>query len=73
LYLTPYGRSVLYRNQGNGQFSVVSEKAGVGAPGWFSSFGASLNGLFSPLITPLSEFQERPANMACGGSQSCET
>ena len=57
LVLTPYGRSVLYRNQGNGRFSEVSEKAGVGAPGWFSSVGASLDGFVSLLITPLSEFK----------------
>ena len=34
LYVTSYGKNVLYRNNGNGTFSDVSDKAGVGAPGW---------------------------------------
>jgi enediyne biosynthesis protein E4 len=37
LYLTQYGRSILYRNNGDGTFTDVTEKAGVAAPGWASS------------------------------------
>jgi enediyne biosynthesis protein E4 len=33
LYLTQYGRSILYRNNGDGTFTDVTEKAGVAAPG----------------------------------------
>ncbi|MBI1761850.1 MAG: CRTAC1 family protein [Acidobacteria bacterium] len=34
LYITSYGKNILYRNNGNGTFSDVSDKAGVSAPGW---------------------------------------
>ena len=37
LYVTQYGRSILYRNNGDGTFTDVTEKAGVAAPGWASS------------------------------------
>ncbi|HKQ52150.1 MAG TPA: CRTAC1 family protein, partial [Pyrinomonadaceae bacterium] len=34
LYVTSYGRNILYRNNGNGTFTDVTDKAGVAAPGW---------------------------------------
>ena len=37
IYVTQYGRSILYRNNGDGTFTDVTEKAGVAAPGWASS------------------------------------
>jgi hypothetical protein len=37
LYVSQYGRSILYRNNGDGTFTDVTEKAGVAAPGWASS------------------------------------
>ena len=37
LYVTQYGRSILYHNNGNGTFTDVTQKAGVAAPGWASS------------------------------------
>src|SRR5262249_3179998 len=37
MYVTQYGRSILYRNNGDGTFSDVTEKAGVAARGWASS------------------------------------
>ncbi len=39
LYVTNYGRNVLYRNNGNGTFSDVTKVAGVGAEGWSASAG----------------------------------
>jgi hypothetical protein len=36
LLVTAYGRNVLYRNNGNGTFSDVTEKAGLAAPGWYT-------------------------------------
>ncbi len=37
LYVTQYGRSILYRNNGDGTFTDVTVTAGVAAPGWASS------------------------------------
>jgi hypothetical protein len=34
LYVSNYGRNVLFRNNGNGTFTNVTDKAGVGAPNW---------------------------------------
>ncbi|HSE25432.1 MAG TPA: CRTAC1 family protein, partial [Pyrinomonadaceae bacterium] len=34
LYVTNYGRNVLFHNNGNGTFSEVTESAGVAAPNW---------------------------------------
>jgi hypothetical protein len=34
LYVTNYGKNVLFRNNGDGTFTDVTEKAGVGAPNW---------------------------------------
>src|SRR5438105_8396335 len=39
LYVTSYGRNILYRNNGNGTFTDVTEKAGVAAGGWSVSAG----------------------------------
>jgi hypothetical protein len=39
LYVSSYGRNTLYRNMGNGTFSDVTERAGVGAGGWSASAG----------------------------------
>ncbi len=34
LYVTNYGRNVLFRNNGNGTFTDITDSAGVGAPNW---------------------------------------
>jgi len=34
LYVTNYGRNVLFHNNGNGTFTDVTDKTGVGAPNW---------------------------------------
>lgn len=39
LYVTNYGKNVLYHNNGNGTFSDVTTKAGVSAGGWSTSAG----------------------------------
>ena len=39
LYVTSFGRNILYHNNGNGTFSDVTEKAGVAAGGWSASAG----------------------------------
>ena len=37
LYVTNYGRNVLFRNNGNGTFTDVTDQAGVAAPNWSTS------------------------------------
>ena len=39
LYVTNYGRNVLYHNNGNGTFSDVTARAGVAGGGWAASAG----------------------------------
>ena len=39
LYVTSYGKNILYHNNGNGTFSDVTERAGVAAGGWSASAG----------------------------------
>ena len=39
LYVTGYGKNLLYRNLGNGSFADVTEKANVAAGGWSTSAG----------------------------------
>jgi len=34
LYVCNYGRSILYRNNGDGTFTDVTEKGGLASPGW---------------------------------------
>jgi hypothetical protein len=39
LYVTSYGKNILYHNNGNGTFTDVTPKAGVGGGGWSVSAG----------------------------------
>jgi len=39
IYVTSYGRNILYHNNGDGTFSDVTEKAGVAGGGWSVSAG----------------------------------
>jgi hypothetical protein len=39
LYVTSYGKNILYHNNGNGTFADLTAKAGVGAGGWSVSAG----------------------------------
>jgi enediyne biosynthesis protein E4 len=39
VYVTAFGRNTLYRNNRNGTFTDVTERAGVGADGWSTSAG----------------------------------
>src|SRR5207247_9449412 len=37
LFVTAYGKCLLYHNEGHGAFSDATEKAGLAAPGWTTS------------------------------------
>ena len=37
LFVTAYGRCILYHNNGNGTFTDVTDKAGLALPGWTTS------------------------------------
>ena len=39
IYVTNFGKNILYHNNGNGTFTDVTAKAGVGAGGWSASAG----------------------------------
>jgi hypothetical protein len=39
IYVTNFGRNILYHNNGDGTFTDVTRKAGVGAGGWSTSAG----------------------------------
>jgi hypothetical protein len=39
IYVTGFGGNILYHNNGNGTFTDVTKKAGVGAGGWSASAG----------------------------------
>lgn len=39
IYVTNFGRNILYHNNGDGTFTDVTTKAGVGAGGWSASAG----------------------------------
>ena len=39
LYVTSFGKNILYHNNGNGTFTDVTAKAGVAAGGWSESAG----------------------------------
>ena len=39
LYVTNFGKNILYHNNGDGTFTDVTDKAGVAASGWSVSAG----------------------------------
>jgi len=56
LYVTQYGRNVLYRNNGNGTFTDVTDKAGVAA----LEFGAHfIQALRSSITTAMADWTLR--------------
>ena len=68
LYVTQYGKSILYHNNGDGTFTDVTEKAGVAAPGWASSavwFDYDNDGRLDLFVCQFVEFS-KSLNKTCG-------
>jgi hypothetical protein len=69
LYVTGYGRAVLYRNNGNGTFTDTTRQAGVGDDGQWSSsagwFDFDKDGWLDLLVTNYIEWTPK-TNLWCG-------
>ena len=68
LFVTSYGKSVLYRNNGDGTFSDVTGAAGAGVTGWSASagfFDYDNDGLLDLFVTRYLDW-EIARNILCG-------
>jgi hypothetical protein len=68
LYVTSYGKNILYHNNGNGTFTDVTQKAGVAAGGWSVSagfFDYDNDGRLDLLVTRYMQWTTRQ-NKRCG-------
>ncbi len=71
LYVTSYGRNILYHNNGNGTFTDVTEKAGVAGGGWSVSAGFvdyDNDGRLDLFVTRYMEWDTKRGNY-CGGQR----
>ena len=71
ILVTAYGRCTLYRNNGNGTFTDVTEKAGVAAPGWTTSavwFDYDNDGRLDLFLCSFVEFSPT-SNVFCGDNK----
>lgn len=71
LYVTSYGKNVLYRNNGNGTFSDVSDKAGVSAPGWSTHatwFDYDNDGKLDLFVSSF-VYYKKDLNVVCGDNR----
>ena len=69
LYVTSYGKNILYHNNGNGTFTDVTAKAGVAAGGWSVSagfFDYDNDGKLDLLVTRYMEWDTQHSK-TCGG------
>ncbi len=72
LYVTNYGRNVLYHNNGNGTFTDVTSRAGVESSGWSTSaafIDYDRDGLLDLAVVHYVEFY--PRNCAQGWKDYC--
>jgi enediyne biosynthesis protein E4 len=69
LYVTNYGKNILYHNNGDGTFTDVTAKAGVAGGGWSVSagfFDYNNDGLLDLFVTRYMEW-DADHNKICGG------
>ncbi len=70
LYVTNYGKNILYHNNGDGTFTDVTKKAGVEAGGWSESAGFldyDNDGYLDLFVTRYMEW-DTAHNKECGGA-----
>jgi hypothetical protein len=70
LYVTSYGKNILYHNNGNGTFTDVTAKAGVAAGGWSVSagfFDYDNDGKLDLFVTRYMDWDTKH-NKDCGGN-----
>ncbi|MCX6626615.1 MAG: CRTAC1 family protein [Candidatus Solibacter sp.] len=61
LFITAYGASTLYRNNGDGTFTDVTQKSGIATPGWTTSalwFDYDGDGLLDLFVCSFVEYNE---------------
>jgi len=66
LFVTAYGRCILYHNNGNGTFTDVTEKAGLAVPGWTTSgvwFDYDNDGRLDLFVCSFVDYTNKPS---CG-------
>ena len=71
ILVTAYGRCTLYRNNGNGTFADVTDKAGLAAPGWTTSavwFDYDNDGKLDLFLCSFVEFSLK-SNVFCGDNK----
>jgi len=74
LYVTNYGRNVLYHNNGNGTFTDVTSTAGVGSSGWSTSaafIDYDRDGLLDLAVVHYVEFYPRVCSMPAARKEYC--
>src|SRR5438876_186607 len=71
IFVTSYGRCILYKNNRNGTFTDVTEKAGLAAPGWTTSavwFDFDNDGLLDLFVCSFVDYGAKQ-KLACGDNQ----
>lgn len=71
LYVTNYGRNILYHNNGNGTFTDVTTRAGVSAGGWSTSAGFldfDHDGLLDLFVTRYMQWDMQHSKACSAGS-----
>ena len=72
IVVTAYGRCTLYRNNGNGTFSDVTDKAGLAAPGWTTSavwFDYDNDGKLDLFLCSFVQYSPTSTTVFCGDNK----